>query len=187
MSDHPPYMFSESEVQRFRNWAAKGKFPSPRNPEGAFDSLGPSLKRRLAMDNTGPNPDMNGKALKKLRQLIANMADKNEKGQAMALLEQLMPGSFEGVEDADPASAVEEFLKDKLSDSDLARVCGMLRGDVNGDDDIGGPERFRGMPERGGKMIGDSRRMALDEVSRLDRSFAGFSRRFPNAAKVGIV
>lgn len=54
------------------------------------------------------------------------------------------------------ALALLNFLKTKLSDEDFRQACSLAGVDphMSMDDDVGGPEPFRGMPLRGGEKFG---------------------------------
>lgn len=65
-----------------------------------------------------------------------------------------------------------EFLRGKLSDSDLGKFCEMagIDGGTAMDDERGGPVPFKGMPQRGGT--------AMDAKS--------FAELYPHAARIKV-
>jgi hypothetical protein len=197
-------LLSDKALQEFKVFCAAGRLPRPdKLTQGAFDSLSPELKRRLAQltpkqkrevaialdAGEDPNGDLDVK--KFATKLLEGMGDgQDDSGfgeKLIRLLDQCFPGccgelTGEDEEAGETGYSPEEDMADDDEDDDWSPE-GQFRKAANdtfnsaeqpGPAAKSGPRPFPGMPRTGGKLVG------MDEAS------DDYARRFPETKRIGI-
>jgi hypothetical protein len=81
-----------------------------------------------------------------------------------------------------------EFVSDKISEQDLAKLKKMLQGDAAEEGAQDDPPDFKGKPLTGGGMVGDNfpqgLRCRLDAAPATTSARGGFDARFPSARRI---
>jgi hypothetical protein len=156
-------MLSDPFLARFKSFMASEN----RNPAGAFDSALTKAKFRFV-----PVPHCGGTLF--LRERSSNMA------------------YDEATEISDPAKDVLNFLRNKISDDDMAQVEELLKMEagVKIDSQVEAEQMIAGAKARGAAGAQDAKRrqLALDaSAAASDARMADFAARFPGAARIGQV
>jgi hypothetical protein len=182
-------LLSDRALHEFKIFCAAGRLPRPdKLTQGAFDSLSPELKSRLAQltpkqkrevaialdAGEDPNGDLDVKkfATKLLESLGDGRDDSGFGEKLIRLLDQTFPGccgdlTGEDEEAGETGYSPEEDMADDDEDDDDWSPEGQFRKAAKANDT---PPHFKGMPKVGGGMVAQD----------------SFRRQFPEASRIGV-